>query len=92
MSGFLNRVQLIGNLGRDPEVRTMQNGGQVVTLSIATTENWKDDRGGERRERGRLTAIKNAVSSMSACSERKGTPIVGDGAGRISSRWQLFRW
>ena len=43
MSGFLNRVQLIGNLGRDPEVRTMQNGGHVVTLSIATTESWKDD-------------------------------------------------
>jgi single-strand DNA-binding protein len=51
MSGFLNRVQLIGNLGRDPEVRTMQNGGQVVTLSIATSESWKDDRSGERRER-----------------------------------------
>ena len=51
MSGFLNRVQLIGNLGRDPEVRTMQNGGQVVTLSIATSESWKDDRSGELRER-----------------------------------------
>ena len=37
MSGFLNRVQLIGNLGRDPEVRTTQSGGRVVTLSIATS-------------------------------------------------------
>ncbi|HUB11061.1 MAG TPA: single-stranded DNA-binding protein [Acetobacteraceae bacterium] len=51
MSGFLNRVQLIGNLGRDPEVRTMQSGGRVVTLSIATSESWKDERSGERRER-----------------------------------------
>ena len=51
MSGYLNRVQLIGNLGRDPEVRTMQNGGQVVTLSVATSESWTDDRSGERRAR-----------------------------------------
>jgi single-strand DNA-binding protein len=45
MSGFLNRVQLIGNLGRDPEVRTTQAGKSVVTLSVATSESWKDDRG-----------------------------------------------
>jgi len=51
MSGYLNKVQLIGNLGQDPEVRTMQNGGRVVTLSIATSESWKDNRSGERRER-----------------------------------------
>ena len=51
MSGFLNRVQLIGNLGRDPEVRTTQSGGRVITLSIATSESWKDERSGERRER-----------------------------------------
>ena len=47
----VNRVQLIGNLGRDPEVRTTQSGGRVVTLSIATSESWKDERSGERRER-----------------------------------------
>ena len=51
MSGYLNRVQLIGNLGQEPELRTTQNGGRVVTLSIATSESWKDDRSGERRER-----------------------------------------
>ena len=51
MSGFLNRVQLIGNLGRDPEVRSTQSGGRIVTLSIATSESWKDERSGERRER-----------------------------------------
>ena len=50
MSGFLNRVQLIGNLGRDPEVRTTQSGKRVVTLSIATTESWRDATSGERRE------------------------------------------
>src|SRR4029077_16913937 len=71
MSGFLNRVQLIGNLGRDPEVRTMQNGGQVVTLSIATTESWKDDRSGERRER----------------TEWHRVVIFNDGLGKIAERY-----
>ncbi len=51
MSGYLNRVQLIGNLGQDPEVHTTQAGKTIVTLSIATTESWKDQRSGERRER-----------------------------------------
>ena len=51
MSGYLNKATLIGNLGRDPEIRTTQNGGNVVTLSVATSENWKDERTGERRER-----------------------------------------
>lgn len=51
MSGFRNKVELIGNLGRDPEVRTMQDGGRIVTLSIATSESWKDKRTGERMER-----------------------------------------
>ena len=43
MSGYLNSAQLIGNLGRDPEVRTMQSGGLVVTLSVATSESWRDN-------------------------------------------------
>ena len=47
----LNKVQLIGNLGRDPEVRTFQNGGKVVNLRLATSETWKDKNTGERRER-----------------------------------------
>ena len=51
MSGYLNKATLIGNLGQDPEVRTTQSGGKVVTLSIATSESWKDQRSGERRER-----------------------------------------
>lgn len=51
MAGSLNKVQLIGNLGRDPEVRTFQNGGKVCNLRIATSENWKDKNTGERRER-----------------------------------------
>ena len=49
MIGSLNKVTLIGNLGRDPEVRTFQNGGRVANLSLATTERWKKD--GEQKER-----------------------------------------
>ncbi|MEQ8510455.1 MAG: single-stranded DNA-binding protein [Rhodospirillaceae bacterium] len=51
MAGSVNKVILIGNLGRDPEVRSMQNGGKVANLSIATSENWKDKNTGERKEK-----------------------------------------
>ncbi len=51
MAGSVNKVILIGNLGRDPEVRTFQNGGKVCNLSIATSENWRDKATGERKER-----------------------------------------
>ena len=51
MAGSVNKVILIGNLGRDPEVRSMQSGGKVCNLSIATSENWKDRNSGERREK-----------------------------------------
>ena len=51
MAGSVNKVILIGNLGRDPEIRTMQNGGKVANLSLATSESWKDKSTGERKER-----------------------------------------
>ncbi len=51
MAGSVNKVILIGNLGRDPEIRSMQNGGRVANLSLATSENWKDKNTGERREK-----------------------------------------
>ncbi|MEK7265263.1 MAG: single-stranded DNA-binding protein [Pseudomonadota bacterium] len=51
MAGSVNKVILIGNLGKDPEVRSFQNGGQVCSFSIATSENWKDKSTGERREK-----------------------------------------
>jgi single-strand DNA-binding protein len=50
MSGSVNRVIIIGNLGRDPEVRSFPSGGKVVNLRIATSEHWKD-KSGERKER-----------------------------------------
>ncbi len=51
MAGSVNKVILIGNLGKDPEVRTMQNGGKVANLSLATSESWKDKATGERKEK-----------------------------------------
>jgi single-strand DNA-binding protein len=51
MSGSLNKVSLIGNLGKDPEIRTFQNGGRVATLAVATSMSWKDKESGERKER-----------------------------------------
>lgn len=51
MAGSVNKVILVGNLGRDPEVRSMQNGGRVCNLSLATSESWRDKDSGERREK-----------------------------------------
>ena len=51
MAGSVNKVTLLGNLGRDPEVRSTQDGMKIVNLSIATSERWKDRNSGEQRER-----------------------------------------
>ena len=51
MAGSVNKVIIVGNLGRDPEIRTFQNGGRVANLTIATSESWKDKATGERKER-----------------------------------------
>jgi len=51
MAGSVNKVILVGNLGRDPEIRTMQSGGRVCNLSVATSESWNDKQSGERREK-----------------------------------------
>ncbi len=51
MAGSVNKVILIGNLGKDPEARSMNNGGEVVSFSIATSENWNDKASGEKREK-----------------------------------------
>jgi single-strand DNA-binding protein len=51
MAGSVNKVILVGNLGRDPEVRSTQDGTKVANLSLATSENWKDKNSGERREK-----------------------------------------
>ena len=51
MAGSVNKVILVGNLGKDPESRSFQNGGEVVSFSVATSESWKDRNSGERKEK-----------------------------------------
>ena len=51
MAGSVNKVILVGNLGRDPEIRSTQNGTKVANLSVATSENWRDKNSGERQEK-----------------------------------------
>lgn len=51
MAGSVNKVILLGNLGKDPEIKTFQNGGKIANFSIATSESWKDRQTGEKKER-----------------------------------------
>jgi single-strand DNA-binding protein len=51
MAGSVNKVILVGNLGKDPEIRTFQNGGRVASFSLATSESWKDKTSGERKDK-----------------------------------------
>ena len=90
MAGSVNKVILIGNLGRDPEVRSFQNGGKVCNLRIATSETWKDRNTGERRERTEWHSV--AVFSeglVRVCEQylRKGSKIYIEG--KLQTRkWQ----
>ena len=90
MSGYLNKAQLIGNLGQDPEVRTMQNGGRVVTLSVATSESWKDRESGERRERPewhRVVIFNEGLGQIAEKYLTKGAKIYVEGTLR-NRKWK----
>jgi len=90
MSGSVNKVILIGNLGADPEVRTFQNGGKVCNLRIATSETWKDKNTGERREKTEWHTV--AIFSeglVRVCEQylKKGSKVYIEGS--LSTRkWQ----
>ena len=90
MAGSVNKVILIGNLGRDPEVRSFQNGGKVCNLRIATSETWKDRNTGERREKTEWHSV--AVFSdglIRVCEQylRKGSKVYIEG--KLQTRkWQ----
>ncbi|MBE1236876.1 single-stranded DNA-binding protein [Phaeovibrio sulfidiphilus] len=77
MAGSVNKVILIGNLGRDPETRTFQNGGKVTNLRIATSESWKDRQSGERRERTEWhsVAIFGPLADIAERYLRKGSKV-----------------
>jgi single-strand DNA-binding protein len=82
MAGSVNKVILIGNLGKDPEARSMQNGGKVVNFSIATSESWKDKNSGERQERTQWHNIVIFNEQLAGVAERylkKGSKVYVEG-------------
>jgi len=82
MAGSVNKVILVGNLGRDPEIRTMQNGARVANLSIATGESWKDKNTGERREKTewhRVVIFNDGLVTISERYLKKGSKVYLEG-------------
>ena len=82
MSGSVNKVTLIGNLGRDPEVRAMQNGDKIVQLSVATSDRWKDKNSGEQRERTewhRVVIFNDALGKIAEQYLKKGNTVYLEG-------------
>jgi len=90
MAGSVNKVILIGNLGRDPEIRTMQSGGRVCNLALATSESWRDKQTGERRERTewhRIVVFNDNLVQVCERFLKKGSKIYIEG--QLETRkWQ----
>lgn len=90
MAGSVNKVILVGNLGRDPESRSFQNGGKVVNLRIATSESWKDRNSGERKERTEWHSVAIFNEGLANVAERylrKGSKVYIEG--QLQTRkWQ----
>jgi single-strand DNA-binding protein len=90
MAGSVNKVILVGNLGRDPEVRTFPNGGRVCNLRIATSETWRDKATGERRERTEWHTVAIYNENLARIAEqylRKGSKVYIEGA-LETRKWQ----
>jgi len=90
VAGSVNKVILIGNLGADPDVRTMQSGDKVVNLSVATSESWKDKATGERREKTewhRVVIFNKGLVTVCENYLKKGAKIYIEG--QVETRkWQ----
>ncbi len=90
MAGSVNKVILVGNLGADPDVRTMQSGDKVVNLSIATSESWKDKMSGERKEKTewhRVVVFNKGLVPVCENYLKKGSKVYIEG--QIETRkWQ----
>jgi single-strand DNA-binding protein len=82
MAGSVNKVILVGNLGRDPEIRNMPSGGMVVNMSVATSENWRDKATGERKERTewhRVVIFNDKIGEVAQKYLRKGSKVYLEG-------------
>jgi single-strand DNA-binding protein len=90
MAGSVNKVILVGNLGRDPEVRSFPNGGKVCNLRIATSETWRDKQSGERKERTEWHSVAIFNENLARIAEqylRKGSKVYIEG--QLETRkWQ----
>ncbi len=89
MAGSLNKVCLLGNLGRDPEIRTMQNGKKVANFSIATSESWKDQSGQkqERTEWHRIVVFSEGLVGVIERYVKKGSKLYIEGSLQ-TRKWQ----
>src|SRR5215210_4500720 len=90
MAGSVNKVILVGNLGKDPEARSFQNGGEVVSFSVATSESWKDRNSGERKEKTEWHNVSIFSEGLARVAEeylRKGSKVYLEG--QLETRkWQ----
>jgi len=90
MAGSVNKVILVGNLGRDPEVRTLNSGSKVVNLRLATSENWRDKTTGERQERTEWHQVVIYNENLAKIAEqylKKGSKVYVEG--QLQTRkWQ----
>ena len=90
MAGSVNKVIIVGNLGRDPESRSFQNGGKVVNLRIATSDTWKDKNTGERKEKTEWHSVAIFNEGLANVAERylrKGSKVYIEGALQ-TRKWQ----
>ncbi|MCC7015919.1 MAG: single-stranded DNA-binding protein [Rhodospirillales bacterium] len=82
MAGSVNKVILVGNLGRDPEVRYAQSGAKIVNMSVATSESWKDKQTGERQERTewhRVVIFNERLGEVAEKYLKKGSKVYLEG-------------
>jgi single-strand DNA-binding protein len=89
MGMFVNRVELIGNLGRDPEIRTLTSGKTIATLSVATSESWKDQQSGEWRDRTewhRVVIFNEGLAKVAEKHLEKGMKL------RIEGKLRTRKW
>jgi len=83
MAGSVNKVILVGNLGRDPEVRFLQDGTKIAHLSVATSERWKDRQSGEQKEKTewhRVVIFNDRLADVAERFLRKGAKVYLEGA------------
>ena len=83
MAGSVNKVILVGNLGKDPEMRRMQDGRPVVNMSVATSESWRDKATGERKEKTewhRVVIFNEGLAKIAEQYLKKGSKVYLEGA------------